>query len=442
VVISLVAVIVAGGVIDLVPVKNERIYEVGLTGDPLYEWVRTETRPNDVFLSDIFVVHGILLAGRRLYLGWPYYAWSAGYAAREREQVYRDLFALRSPRELVRRLQAAGIDYVAFDDGLRDRGFAPRLNEEIYRDHMEAVFTDPDNSYAHLAIFRVPTNPATADALPDAAPEDMYAGGAGSGPGTLDRPRGVALERSGALLVADTGHGRVGRFSSSGTLLGWIGGAGAGQGRLDRPTGVAVNSRGERYVADGARLVAFDPSGTFAREWTEAGIPFADVRDVAIDSSDRVYALDAGNGRVVRLDPDGTVVAWGSVGTADGQLSDPSGLAAGGGKVVVADAGNARIVVFNDQGGFREARPVPEWKGLSERTADVAIDPDGRIWASSPATNSILVYRADGALAGSLAPTGAGALAGPSGLALKPGVALFVANGRADRITLLTQLNP
>ena len=441
-VISLVAVIVAGGVIDLIPVKNQRIYEVGLTGDRLYEWVRTETRPNDVFLSDIFVVHGILLAGRRLYLGWPYYAWSAGYAARGREQLYRDLFALRSPRELVRRLQAAGIDYVAFDDGLRDRGFAPRLNEEIYREHMEAVFTDPDNTYAHLAIYRVPSNPLTVDSLPEAPPEDMYVDGGGSATDVFDGLRGLALERSGALLVADTGHGRVGRFSPSGTLLGWIGGADAGQGRLDRPTGVAVNSRDELYVADGGRLLAFDASGAFARAWTGAEIPFADVRDVAIDGSDRVYVLDGAGGRVVRLDPDGTIVAWGSVGSAEGQLSEPSGLAVGGGRVAVADAGNARIVVFDDQGGFVEARSVPEWKGLPERTADVALDPDGGIWASSPATDSILVYRADGTLAGSLAPTGADALAGPSGLALRPGVALFVANVRADRITLLTQLNP
>jgi sugar lactone lactonase YvrE len=440
--IALTVVIVAGGIIDLIPVKNQRIYEVGLTGDRLYEWVRTETKPNDIFLSDIFVVHRILLAGRRLFLGWTYYAWSAGYAAREREQVYRDLFALRSPRELVRRLQAAGIDYVAFDDGLRDRGFARRLNEEIYRDHMEAVFTDPEGRYGNLTIYRVPSNPLTIDAFPDAPPEDMYAEGGGGGSGVFGGPQGLALERSGALLVADTGHGRVGRFSSSGNLLGWLGGQGASRGRLDRPTGVAVNSRGEVYVADGGRLVVFDPVGAFVREWMGTEIPFAELRDVAIDNSDRVYVLDADNGRVLRLDPDGTVVAWGSVGGAEGQLRDPSGLAVGGGKVVVADAGNARIVVFDDQGGLVETRSVPEWQGLPEPIADVAIDPDGRIWASSPATDSILVYRADGTLAGSLAPTGADSLAGPSGLALKPGGAMFVANTRGDRIVLLTQLSP
>jgi hypothetical protein len=165
----LVAIIVIGGVVDLLPIKNQRVLGVALAGDPLYEWVRTRTKPTDVFLSDLYVVHPILLAGRRLYYGWPYYAWSAGYAVSVRETEYRALFALRSPRELALRLQADHIAYVAFDDGLRDRGFAPTLNEDLYRNNFEMAFVDPDNRYAHLAIYRVPANADAANALPEAA---------------------------------------------------------------------------------------------------------------------------------------------------------------------------------------------------------------------------------------------------------------------------------
>lgn len=440
--IALVFVIAAGGVIDLIPVKNQRIYEVGLTGDRLFEWVRTETRPNDIFLSDIYVVHRILLAGRRLYLGWPYYAWSAGYAVGDREKTYRDLFALRSARELVRRLQAIGIDYVAFDDGLRDRGYAPRLNEELYREHMEAVFTDPDNRYGHLTIYRVPTNPAIVDSLPDAPPEDMYGGHDQSAVGLFDGPRGLALDRSRALLVADTGNRRVGRFSSSGNLLGWLGAPDTGPAAFDRPTGVAVSSAGAVHVSDGRRLLSFDASGVPSAVWTGPDMPFVELADVAADGNDRIYALDAGTGRVVRRDPDGTTLSWGSIGSGEGQLSDPSGLAVAAGKVVVADIGNARIVVFDDTGAFLEALPVPDWTGLAARVADVAIDSNGTIWASSPATNAILVFRPDGSLAGSLAPAGVDGLEGPAGLVLTPGGALFVANAHGGRITLLTQSIP
>lgn len=439
--LGLVLLIIAGGVIDLIPVKNERIYQVGLAGDRLYDWVLAETRPTDVFLSDTYVVHPILLAGRRLYLGWPYYAWSAGYDVGQREQTYRDLFALRSASDLVRRLQAAGIDYVAFDDGLRDRGYAPRLNEELYKESMEAVFTDPDDHYGHLTIYRVPANPATADALPGAPPEDMYTG-AGNGSRLFNGPSGLALGPSRSLLVADAGDHRIDRFSSSGNLLGWIGDAATGPGRLDHPTGVAVNSKGEVYVADRARLVSFSPSGSFDRVWTGSGTAFVDLVDVAIDPGDRVYVLDAGSGRVIRLDPDGTTTSWGTVGTADGQLRAPSGLAVASGKIAVADVGNARVALFDDQGTFLEALPVPAWSGTAGLAADVAIDSSGTVWASSPASNSIEVYRPDGTRAGALAPTGSDALDGPSGLVVAPGGALFVSNAGGDRITLLTQSSP
>ncbi len=440
--VGLSAVIVVGGVIDLVPIKNQRIYQANLAGDPLYEWVRTQTRPSDVFLSDIHVVHGILLAGRKLYLGYTYYAWSAGYAVSTREQWYRDVFALRSPRELAARLQSAGIDYVALDDGLRDRGFASRLNEELYRDYFDAVFTDPDNRYGHLTIYRVPTDPTAVAALPGPPPEDMYVGGPGTEPGLFDGPSGLAVDRSGTIYVADTGNDRIQLFSSSGNLLGTLDGSAAGLGQFRGPTGVAVDPNGFIHVAANDRLLVFDSAGGFDRELSVPGLPSPRWADVAIDRDGTVYALDAADGLVARFAADGSITTFGSLGSGDGQLQDPSGLAVRDGTLAVADPGNGRIALFDDQGEFIENLPVAEWAATEAPGADLAIGDDGTIWASSPATNSIVVYRPDGTLAGSLVPGDADMLDGPTGLALRPGGALFVANAGGNRITLLTQTRP
>ncbi|MEO5918621.1 MAG: hypothetical protein ABIQ17_03570, partial [Candidatus Limnocylindrales bacterium] len=263
--LGLAGVIVAGGLIDLVPIKNERMYQTGLDGDPLYEWVRTTTKPQDVFLSDFYVVHGILLAGRKVYLGWPYYSWSAGYPVEQRQQWYRDVFALRSATELVTRLQAAKIAYVAFDDGLRDRGFAARLNEELYRDHFEVAFSDPENHYGHLTIYRVPTDPSVVAGLPDAPVADMYVGGRGADPGLFDRPGGIAVDPSGAIIVSDGGNDRIQKFSSDGNYLGPAVGTGVGPGQFVGPTGVAVDGDGSVVVAAGDRLLVFGPDGVLSR---------------------------------------------------------------------------------------------------------------------------------------------------------------------------------
>jgi DNA-binding beta-propeller fold protein YncE len=438
--VGLVLVIVAGGVIDLMPVKNQFIIRVGMQGDRLFEWVRNETDRKAVFLTDIHVVHRILLAGRRIYFGWPYYAWSAGYAVGQREDWYRQLFADRSPRDVVERLQAAGIDYVAFDDGLRERGFAQRMNQEVFDDYLQPVFTDLDNNYGHTTIYKVPTKPAATLDLPDAPAEDMYTGRNGAAPGQFAEPRGIALDKLKHVFVADTGNGRIQEFSSDGSLIRTIGEPGTGEGQLDRPTGVAATLNGHIHVAtaDG-RVHEYDADGTHLRETRGPAPGFGPLADL-VAVGDRVYVLDPDNGRVVKIDENGTETSFGSVGDGPDQLREPTGIAAFSASIHVADTGNARVVVFDEDGAPRTTYAVPEWAGATERTADLAGDGSGRTWLSNPAGDTILVYR-DGASVGTL-PVQDPPIDDPAGLAVAPGNALFVVNRTPGRVSMVTQLDP
>ncbi len=436
--IALAGIIVIGGVIDLFPVKNQQIIGTRMKDDRLTEWLVTETRPTDVFLSDIYVVHRILLSGRRLHFGWPYYAWSAGYAVTEREDWYRALFAERSPKVVAERLQAAGIDWVAIDDGLRGRGFAPRVNDEVFRDHFDAAFVDEDRSYDNLTIYRVPPQ-GTAAAMPDAPPHDMYTGGAGTEPGQFDAPRGLAVDDRGTVTIADSGNDRLQRFSSSGNPIETIGEPGGGPGQLDRPVGVAVDRVGQLYVADAGngRVQQLDAEGGFVREWTG----FADLVDIDVDN-DLVFALDAGTGQVARIDADGTVTSFGGTGSGPGQLQGPTGLAVRSGLVVVADTGNARVVVFDVDGQHLREFPVPEWHDAGDGRPDVALDGSGTVWLTSPVTNSVLVYRDDGTVVGTVAPPAPDVLDRPGALARRSSGQLFVVNAGGQRVSQVLQTTP
>src|SRR5207244_2654393 len=84
--------IILGGFIDFFPIHNTGWSEVTYKNDPLIDWLKKNTTPRDIFLSDRFVNHPILMAGRRVFYGWPYYAWSAGYNASNRYRVYTELF--------------------------------------------------------------------------------------------------------------------------------------------------------------------------------------------------------------------------------------------------------------------------------------------------------------------------------------------------------------
>jgi DNA-binding beta-propeller fold protein YncE len=438
---ALVTIIVVGGVIDLIPVKNQSVLEFGMDGDPLYDWVKNETDPRDVFLTDVYVVNQILLAGREIYYGWPYYAWSAGYDVLPREAWYKDLFANRSPRQVAEQLHERGIAYVAIDDGVRRGSFAPRVNEEVFADHFERAFTD-DGSHANIAIYRVPTDPAEIAALPDAPAESMYVATGTDAPGSLSGPRGLAIDQDGTLLVADTANDRVQRFSPDGNLIEVIGEAGSGPGQFEEPVGVAVDAAGRMYVADSGnqRIQQFDSDGTYLADVSGPEGGFDTLADIAIEGN-LLYALDANQG-LARIELDTGSGAWVSPIDGPGRLVAPTGLAVRGNRVYVADIGSTSVVVFDDHGTFQEAWAVERWSGTTAQVADVEVDPDGTVWATSPEDDTVVVFDSAGSELGVLVPGDPDTLDGPAGIVRRPAGSLFVGNFEGNRISLLTQSRP
>ena len=148
--------ILVGGIIDLFPIHNGYFVEIAYQHDPLVRWLLTHTKPHDVFLTDRFVNHQILLAGRRIFYGWPSYAWSSGYDTSKRDVVYRELFESRDFRRVYSLLQANHIAYVAFDSGVRHGEFIRRPNEDLYKKQFPVVFEDKQNKYYGITIYKVP----------------------------------------------------------------------------------------------------------------------------------------------------------------------------------------------------------------------------------------------------------------------------------------------
>ena len=88
--ILLFILVIPGGLIEFLPIHNTYWGEVVYKNDPLIEWLMKETKPRDIFLTDRFVTHPILMAGRRVFYGWPYYSWGAGYDSTKRDKAYLD----------------------------------------------------------------------------------------------------------------------------------------------------------------------------------------------------------------------------------------------------------------------------------------------------------------------------------------------------------------
>ena len=75
-------------------------------------------------------------------------------------------------------------------------------------------------------------------------------GSAGTGPGELNYPYGLALEKSGSLLIADRGNNRLVRWARDGVFLGAWGTHGRGRGQVAQPWDVALAVDGRVYCLD------------------------------------------------------------------------------------------------------------------------------------------------------------------------------------------------
>lgn len=75
------------GIIDLFPIKNDSMYTIiDAPKNQDILWIKENTPPDSVFLNSSYLYHPASLAGRKIFLGWPYFAWSAGYDTTKRDK--------------------------------------------------------------------------------------------------------------------------------------------------------------------------------------------------------------------------------------------------------------------------------------------------------------------------------------------------------------------
>jgi DNA-binding beta-propeller fold protein YncE len=415
--------IAPGGIIDLYPIHNGYWNAIAFRNDPLIDWLRKETKPRDIFLTDRFVTHPIFMAGRRVFYGWPYYSWGAGYDATERDKVYRELFENRDPAKVFQLLKDHSIAYVAFDNAVRHGDFIKRPNEQIYSRFFPKVFDDKENHYNALTIYKIPEKPpADLKSLPP-VPVTMFEGGHGAGNGQFDSPRGITADAASNIFVSDTGNGRIEKFSATGAFIASIGSKGSGYGQFGDPNGIVVDRFGDLYVSEASnhRVQKLTPEGNFVAEWKGPDPGFYGPRKIDIGSDQSLYVVDQGRTRVVKFDQNFKLLAiWGSKGTGDGQFDDPTSLTVdrASGKVYVADPRNHRIEIFDGNGKFLAKWPVPDW-GRPYGFEDVVVDPNnGKLYASSANMDAVLVFDLNGKRIGELKPKPPAKFEGASGLAL------------------------
>jgi len=176
----------------------------------------------------------------------------------------------------------------------------------------------------------------------------------------LDGPFSIFVDKSGNLLLADTGNARVRKMGADGNITTIAGdgthnysgdGGPATSAQIYSPQGLALGAPGTVYVSDYARLRAF----TVGAAISTAAPQFNQPEGIAYDpASGTLYAAEPQSNRVRKVTSNGTVSLVAGTGTAgysgDGgaapsaQLRSPDGLALDtGGNLYIVDSGNAVV---------------------------------------------------------------------------------------------------
>lgn len=189
-------------------------------------------------------------------------------------------------------------------------------------------------------------------------------------------PRGVAVDNSGNIFVADTFNDTIRKITPAGsvsTFAGLAGAVGSSNGtgsaaRFNEPRGIAVDTAGKVYVADSVndtiRVItpaavvntlaglagangSADATGSAARFFGPVG--------VTVDDTGNVFVADTVNDTIRKITPAGVVTTLGGLpvisGSTDGagqnaRFASPQGVALDSeNKIFVSDTGNNTIRV-------------------------------------------------------------------------------------------------
>lgn len=282
-------------------------------------------------------------------------------------------------------------------------------------------------------------------------------------------PRGMATGPDGSVYVADAPSNRILVYQPDGTTRSI---SGTGPGTLLEPSGVAVDASGNVYVADtwNARITKFDSSGNFLTSWgsgeeklnaetnkvlTRTGgtaegnaakpLGFFGPRNVAVDANGHVFIADTGNKRIVVTDDQGQFIGQiGTAGAAPGQFNEPIGLAvdATTNSLIVGDTWNGRVQIFPlDASGLPSSAPssswvVPGWKADTYLDPFLAVSSEGKIVVAVPERSTASLYDMSGRALISWGGEGTdeASLNRPSGIAFAPDGSVYIAEKGNSRI--------
>ena len=141
------------GVLEFFPVANDNKIEIkDWKTNTLGEWVEKNTPKEAVFLTSYDTYHPVSLAGRKVFMGWPYFAWSAGSDTTTRGKIVQEIYNSENRQNACSLLRGNNISFVVLEDN-PDRKLSWR-SRTFFDNNFEKVF-DNFVGNVHYSVYEV-----------------------------------------------------------------------------------------------------------------------------------------------------------------------------------------------------------------------------------------------------------------------------------------------
>ena len=84
----------------------------------LTDWLAENLTSEDLILTPEYSINEVTMAGVMMYMGWPYYAWSAGYDTYYRAAQAKTIYSTINKEELKKLVKQEKITYILYEEGM------------------------------------------------------------------------------------------------------------------------------------------------------------------------------------------------------------------------------------------------------------------------------------------------------------------------------------
>jgi hypothetical protein len=151
IVIIFMFLLIFSGIIDFFPIYNDHL--ITLTDYPVNRditWIMKNTKTDSVFLNTQYLYDNASLSGRRIYLGWPYFAWSQGYDTNIRGYIRNEILTATNKNYSCGLLRQNNIDYIEVSPIIPNAD-NPQISKTFMTDFI-SVYKNSTSEYNLLSV--------------------------------------------------------------------------------------------------------------------------------------------------------------------------------------------------------------------------------------------------------------------------------------------------